>query len=356
MGRVEVKKLNISYKSLHEIGCRALQRVGVPEHDADISIEMLLGADLCGIETHGIQRLPMYISRIRQNLLNARPDIKIEGLAPSISIVSGDDGLGPLVACEGVEEAIRLTRDTGLAFVGCKDSNHLGAMIPYLIKACEEKFICIGGTNSFTTMAPWGGLEKRVGNNPLGIGVPGGDDNHFLLDIAMSASSRGRIRVMEEKGEKLPAGWAVDSKGNPTTDPLEALKGFVLPIGGHKGYGLAIAVDILSGVLTGAGFSTGVKSIMQQSEEPQHIGHFFFTLDPVRFMGWDDFNRRMSELYDILYNTSLVDENSPVILPGEPELALRRTRKKTGLPFPESVLATLNDLANGIYDAPQSRY
>lgn len=350
------KRLNVSYERLHKIGCRALQKVGVPKYDASIAVEMLLGADLCGIETHGIQRLPMYISRIRQNLLNAKPEIKIEHLSSSIGLVSGDNGLGPLVAYKGIEEAIRLTQDTGLAFVGCKDSNHFGAMISYLIKACEEKFICIGGTNAFTTMAPWGGLEKRVGNNPLGIGIPGNDDDHFLLDIAMSVSSRGRIRAMEEKGEKLPESWAVDSAGNPTTDPLEALKGFVLPIGGHKGYGLAVAVDILSGVLTGAGFSTGVKSIMQQSEEPQHIGHFFFTLDPARFMKWDDFTQRVSGLYDILKNTRLVNQNNPIIIPGEPELALKRAGIASGLPFPESALAKLNDVANGIYDKPSPKY
>lgn len=353
---MEVKKLSVSLQTLHEIGCRALKKVGVPEHDASTTIEVLLGADLHGIDTHGIQRLPMYISRIRRDLIKATPDVKIEHLAPSMSLVSGDNGLGPLVAFKGLEEVIRLTRDAGLAFVGCRDSNHLGAMIPYLVRACEEKFICIGGTNAFTTMAPWGGLEKRVGNNPLGIGVPGNDDNHFLLDIAMSVSSRGRIRALEEKGEKLPENWAVDSDGNPTTDPLEALKGFVLPMGGHKGYGLAVAVDILSGVLTGAGFSTGVKSIMQQSEEPQHIGHFFLTLDPARFMEWDDFTRRSSELYDLLKNTRLVNEHNPVIIPGEPEIALARTRKVSGIPIPESALAILNNVAAGIYDEPSSRF
>ena len=132
-------------------------------------------------------------------------------------------------------------------------------------------------------------MGNIVGNNPLAVGVPCEGEDPFVLDMAMSVSSRGRIRQMAEKKQKMPDGWALDRQGRPTTDPMEGLKGVVLPMGQHKGYGLAVVLDILSGVLTGSGFATGVKSLVQQWEEPQHVGHFFIAIDPVRFMPWEEF-------------------------------------------------------------------
>ncbi|MBW2000407.1 MAG: Ldh family oxidoreductase, partial [Deltaproteobacteria bacterium] len=333
--------VSASYDELIGLGVEALNLAGVPSEHARTTTEVLLRADLRGFESHGIQRLLMYVPRLRQKLINPSPNIETLTLAPAIRLVSGDNGLGQVVASRGMSEAIQAARDSGLAFVGCKDSNHFGAAGIYVLNACEEKIIGIAGTNAFPTMAPWGGLEKRVGNNPLAIGIPSGDGNHFVLDIAMSVSSRGRIRMMAEKGESIPEGWALDARGNPTTDPLEALKGFVLPIGRHKGYGLAVAIDILSGVLTGAAFSTGVKSLLQQWEEPQHIGHFFITIDPGRFMPWNDFVQRTRELYKGLKSTKPIDPNAPVLIPGEPEHELERKRMAEGIPIDQATLIKL---------------
>jgi LDH2 family malate/lactate/ureidoglycolate dehydrogenase len=291
----EINEMLVSYDEFFKIGVKILEMVGVPTEDAKITVEVLLCADLRGVDTHGIQRLLMYVPRIRKGLINPRPEIRVEALTPVIKIVHGDDGLGQVVAARGMREAIALAKDSGIAFVGCKDSNHFGAAAPYVLMACDEKMIGIAGTNAFPTMAPWGGLKNLVGNNPLAVGVPFEGNPAFILDIAMSVSSRGRMRHMAEKGEKIPEGWALNSKGRPTTDPLEGLKGLVLPIGLYKGYGLALAVDILSGVLTGAGFSSEVKSLVQQWKEPQHIGHFFIVIDPTRFMSWRNFSDRMKQ-------------------------------------------------------------
>jgi len=354
--RNDFHEMLIPYEELFNIGVNALHLVGVPEIDAKTTTEVLLIADVRGVSTHGIQRLLMYVPRLRKGLINPDPKISIETLAPSIKLVHGDNGLGPVVASKGMQEAIDLAKDTGVAFVGCKDSNHFGAAAPYVLMACREKMIGITGTNAFPTMAPWGGLAKLVGNNPLAIGVPYDGDVPFVLDMAMSVSSRGRMRQMAKKKDKTPEGWAVDSEGKPTTDPMEGLKGFVLPVGTYKGYGLAVAIDILAGVLTGAGFSTGIKSLLQQWEEPQHIGHFFVVIDPARFMTWETFSDRMEQLCELLRNARRIDSQKPILIPGEPEAQIERVSRMNGIPFDVKVFQTLKGLTQGKYDYEISRF
>ena len=348
--------IEISHEELFDYGVEALQRVGVPSQDAQVAVKMLLMADLRGIGTHGIQRLLMYVARIRKGLMNPTPEIEVRTLAPAVKVVHGANGLGPVVAARGMEEAIRLAKDTGVSFVGCRDSNHFGAAGPYALMACQEKMIGIVGTNAFPAMPPTHGLGNLVGNNPLAIGAPCEEEIPFVLDISMSISSRGRIREMAQRGEKIPEGWALDPKGNPTTDPTEGLKGFVLPVGQHKGYGLAVALDILSGVLLGAGFSTGVKSIVQQWDEPQHIGHFFIVIDPVRFMGWEAYSQRVKQMYQILRSAPRVDPEKPVLIPGEPEAQLEKIRREKGIPLAAGVFNSLKGLAKGNYEYETPRF
>jgi len=346
----------VPYEELEEIGIKALELVHVPKADAQVTVNVLLRADLRGIGTHGIQRLLMYIARIRKGLMNPTPEIEVRTLAPAAKVVHGDNGLGPVVAARGMEEAIRLAKDTGVSFVGCRDSNHFGAAGPYALMACQEKMIGIVGTNAFPAMPPSGGLGNLVGNNPLAIGAPCEEEIPFVLDISMSISSRGRIREMAQRGEKIPEGWALGPTGNPTTDPTEGLKGFVLPVGQHKGYGLAVALDILSGVLLGAGFSTGVKSIVQQWNEPQHIGHFFIVIDPVRFMGWEVYSQRMKQMYQILRSAPRIDPGKPVLIPGEPEAQLEKIRREKGIPLAAGVFNSLKGLARGNYEYEIPRF
>ena len=349
MGNKPPDEILIPYGEILEIGIKALEIVGVPTGDAMITVDVLLCADLRGVGTHGIQRLLIYVPRIRKGLINPKPKITVESVAPAMKIVNGNDGLGPVVGTRGIKEAIDLAREFGAAFVGCRSSNHFGAAAPYVLMACREKMIGIAGTNALPTMAPWGGLEKLVGNNPLAIGVPNEGDTPFVLDMAMSVSSRGRMRQMAEKKDKMPEGWAVDSEGKPTTDPLEGLKGFVLPIGSYKGYGLAVAIDILSGVLIGAEFSTGIKSLIQQMEEPQQIGHFFIAIDPARFMPWKAFSNRMKQLCDSMRNARRIDPAKPIFVPGDPEAQMEQDRRAHGIPFESDVFETLKSLAQGKY-------
>jgi LDH2 family malate/lactate/ureidoglycolate dehydrogenase len=198
-------------------------------------------------------------------------------------------------------------------------------------------------------MAAWGGSKNVVGNNPFAIGVPCDGDPDFMLDIALSVSSRGRIRGMAKGKQSIPEGWAVDAKGIPTTDPIEALKGFVLPIGGHKGYGLALAIDLLAGVMTGAGFADGVKSMLQQGDEAQHVGHFMLVIDPVRFMSWDCFAGRTKALRDAMRSAPPLDPKRPIMIPGEPEARIAKKREAEGIPMSEDTFELLKGLTRGQY-------
>ena len=346
----------VSYEELADIGVRALEMVGVPTEDARTTIDVLLYADLRGIDTHGIQRLLMYIPRLRKKLINPAPDIKVETLSPVIRLVSGDDGLGQVVAARGMSEALSVAKEWGAAFVGCKDSSHFGAAAAFVQMACDEKMVSIAATNAFPSMAPWGGLKNMVGNNPFAIGAPCEGEPPFILDIALSVSSRGRIRNMTKGNEKIPEGWAIDSKGISTTDPLEALKGFVLPIGNHKGYGLALAIDIISGVLTGAGFADGVKSLLQQWSEPQHVGHAIVVIDPVRFMPWEMFAERMKQLRQSMRSVPPINPKEPVLTPWEREARIEGQRRQEGIPMAEETFQALKGLTRGQYEYEMPKF
>lgn len=350
------EEINVSCEVLLEIGMKALDRAGVPTLDAKATMDVLLCADLRGVPTHGIHRLLTYVPRLRAGLINPRPDIKIESLAASLKLVHGDNGLGPVVATKGMAAAIDVAKESGIGFAGCRNSNHFGACAPYVLAACNERMIGIVGANAPPTMAPWGGLTKLIGNNPLAVGVPSKGEDPFIIDVAMSNSSRARIFQMAARQEKIPGDWALDPEGRPTTDASEAIKGFVLPIGRHKGYGLAVAIDILCGVLTGGGFSRGVKSLAEQWDEAQDIGHFFISIDVSRFMPWETFSDRMRELLDGLRGAQPVHPDEPVLIPGERGGRTERDRRLNGIPVGSELLENLKGLSEGRYDYPVPKF
>ncbi len=346
----------VSYDHLLELGVKALKLVGVPDPDAKTTMDVLLCSDLRGVPTHGVQRLLTYVPRLRDRLINPNPELVVDSLAPSLKVIHGDNGLGPVVGTKGMLESINLARDSGIAFVGCRNSNHFGACAPYVLMACREGMIGIVGANAAPTMAPWGGLTKRIGNNPLAIGVACEGDHPFVIDVAMSNSSRARIFQMAARKEKIPGDWALDSEGRPTTDPSEAIKGFVLPIGRHKGYGLAVAIDILCGVLIGGAFSQGVKSLAEHWDKPQNIGHFFITIDAGRFMPSVEFSERMRELFRGLRGAQRIEQEEPILVPGERGGKSQRSRRLNGIPIAPQLLETLKGLAQGNYDYDVPRF
>jgi len=259
---------SISIQTATELSASAFVSQGMSASDATASVWPLMEAEMMGITTHGLNRVPIYAQRLRLGGINPRATVVTERRAPALALIDGGNATGTLVATRALDIGLEIVAETGIAHVGCRYSNHCGALMPYGLKACDAGYVLLAGTSASTTMAPWGGSEVRVGNNPFCMAAPISDSPHFLLDMAMSVAARGKIRAARSAGLAIPTGWAVDKQGQPTTDPAAALEGFLAPMGGHKGSGMSQAIDILSGVLNGAQFLSGIPSWMENPEIP----------------------------------------------------------------------------------------
>ena len=337
----------IDVPSLTQLSADAFRNAGLSFGDAEFSARILVDADMMGLSTHGVVRIPVYADRMRRGGVDPNAVVSVDKRAPSLAIVHGNNGLGTVVGSRALEAALAMVAEIGIAYVGCRNSNHFGALAPYGLNACDAGFILIAGTNASTTMAPWGGKETRIGNNPLCIAAPCADGIHIILDMAMSVAARGKIRAAQKAGVPIPEGWATDGSGAPTTDASEALAGFLLPVGGHKGSGLSVAVDILSGVLTGASFLSDVSSWSENPDAPSGVGHFFLLIDPEKLLGPDAFAVAMDRFKSIVLSTPPASSTSPVVLPGQREQERRRAAKKDGVRVPGDLLASIKQLARG---------
>lgn len=339
--------VTLARDDLYRLAVAALTAAGVRERHAAWTADILVEGDLMGLGTHGVLRLLLYCERLRLKGINPDAEIALERRAPSLALVDGDDGLGPAVSMTALEAALEMAAETGIAYVGCRRSNHFGALAPYGLKACERGFVMIAGTNASPTIAPWGGREARLGNNPMAVAAPCPQPPHFLLDMAMSVAARGKIRKALAEGKPIPEGWAVDAAGLPTTDPQAALGGFLLPFGGHKGSGLSQAVDLLSAVLSGARFLTDITPWTDSPELPSGTGHFFLLIDPQRLLGAEAYAAAMARFSDIVRTTPAADAAQPVQLPGEREQLRRDKALAEGVELPADLLAKIEALAQG---------
>jgi LDH2 family malate/lactate/ureidoglycolate dehydrogenase len=244
--------------------------------------------------------------------------------------------------------AMEAASECGVGMAFARQSNHFGPISPYGLIAAEAGYASIIGSNATTTIAPWGGTDARVGNSPVGFAVPNPGGAHFLLDMAMSVVARAKIRNALKAGQEIPDTWATDAAGTPTTSPKAALDGFLLPIGGHKGYGLALMVDLFAGLLSNAAYLTHVKSWVDAPDEPQNLGHFFLLIDTRRLGSTQWLAERMNDFAQILHGSAPADPARPVIQPGEIELAKMARQKAEGIVLSPDVL----ELLRGHADAP----
>ena len=337
----------INVASLTQLSVDAFRNAGLSVDDAEISARILVDADMMGLSTHGVVRIPVYTNRLLRGGVDPNAVVSVDRPAPSLAVIDGNNGLGTVVGGKALEVALEIVAETGLVYVGCRNSNHFGALAPYGLRACDAGYVLIAGTNASMTMAPWGGTETRIGNNPLCIAAPCADGIHIILDMATSVAARGKIRAAQKAGSPIPEGWATDGSGIPTTDPSEALAGFLLPVGGHKGSGLSMAMDILSGVLTGARFLSDVSSWSENPDAPSGVGHFFLLIDPDKLLGPDAFAAAMDRFKSIVLSTPSASSTSPVVLPGQREQERRRAAKEDGVRVPADLLASIKQLARG---------
>jgi len=302
---------------LEALATRALQGLGLTAANAATAARILVMGDLFGHATHGVLRLESYGDRIRNGAISATAQPLVEEAAPAIARVDGNGAVGPLVGTVALEAAMGRARELGVGIAFVRNGNHFGAIAPYCYLAAQQGFATIIGSNASITIAPSGGREERLGNNPLGIGVPRPGGDPIILDMAMSVVARGKIRAAVKKGVDIPSTWATDRQGRPTTDPKQALDGFLLPFGGYKGYGLALMVDLFAGLLSGAAYLTRVQSWSDHPEKAQDLGHFFIVID-TRVLGADDWlSQRIEDFAHILRSTPRSAPDVPVRLPGE---------------------------------------
>jgi LDH2 family malate/lactate/ureidoglycolate dehydrogenase len=276
--------------------------------------------------------------------------LKITEKTPVAAHLDGDNGFGFIVACKGMEDAIRRASTYGIGIVTADHSNHFGMAATYVIQALEAGMISLVFTNSAKQMPPFGGKETLLGISPFAAGAPSKNEVPYILDMAPSVVAKGKIRKAARRGEKIPLGWAYDKDGKPTEDAEAALNGSMAPIGGPKGSGIAILMDIMSGVLSGAAFGGEVGDQYKEAR-PQNVGHCFIAIKPDIFMSSDDFRSRMDTLAERVHGVTPADGFKEVLFPGEPEHRLAVERSTQGLPYADAEKAMFDDLAKK-YDVP----
>jgi LDH2 family malate/lactate/ureidoglycolate dehydrogenase len=313
-------------------------RLDVPQEDAGIVAHHLVEADLRGVHSHGVIRVPTYVTGLKAGRINPRPNLEVVEDNGGQVIMDGDFGLGQLTAFRANELAIERGREHGMAAVALRRSTHCGAMAYYAIRARAAGLIGLAITNAGMNMTPTGGTQKIIGNNPFAMAVPTTRAWPMVLDMATSVVAGGKLDVARSKGEPIPLGWARDKDGNPTTDPVAARQGSLEPVGGYKGYGMAIMLDVLAGVLSGGRFGGMLGT------EGGHggMGQFFMTIDVSRFMPLDQFKARMDELIDQIHASEKAPGVDRIYVAGEIEYDLQSAREQAGVPIEESVLASLD--------------
>jgi LDH2 family malate/lactate/ureidoglycolate dehydrogenase len=316
--------------------------LGLPRADAAVVADCLVKANLRGLDSHGVARIPIYAKRLRLGLVNPRPTLALTQVAPSAAHLDGDDGMGMVVGTRAMGKAVALARETGVGLVGVRRSTHYGMAAYYVLQAVAADCIGFAFTNSSPGMAPYGGTKPILGVNPLAVGVPAGSWPPIIVDMAMSVIARGKMRLAGMHGEAIPEGLGVDAQGRPTTDGMAVFGGgAVHPFGGPKGSALAIWMEIMGGVLTGAAFAGEMKSLYEDFSGPQRIGHVFMAIRPNLFVSLTEFKARMDTMIERFKDSGPADGFDEVLMPGEPEARREAERLRTGIPLTAEVLASL---------------
>lgn len=315
--------------------------LGVSEHRAALLARCLVEADLRGVSSHGVMRIPVYVRRMQEGLTDIASEVAVLRDYPATALLDGKNIIGQVACEQAMELAIQKAGACGIGCVGLRGSNHSGTCGHYSDMAAQRNMIGFSFVNTTPLVAVHGGTHKAVGNNPLSIAIPAKVHDNIVLDMACSVA-QGKIEMLQKAGKGIPQGWAVDENGQATTDAAKALRGVLLPIAGPKGSGLAIAIDVLCGILTGAGVGAEIHHL--NDPVPQNLGALFIAIDIAKFEELDPFLSRVDQYIDYLKSTAVHEEK--ILMPGEHESALKRERLANGIPVQEAVLAELNALAN----------
>lgn len=324
----------------------ALQAEKVPAKDANIVANLMVQSDLAGADGHGIFRLPAYLKRIRAGGINLKPNIHIEREQGATALINGDNALGHLVMNRAVELAIEKVKKYSVCWIGSHYGNHSGAASVYVRKLAEQGYVgiymAVGNANH---MAPWGGIDLLLSTNPIAIAVPAGSGPTVLLDIATTVAAYGKIKVAAQKGELIPEGWMIDRQGKPITDPKKSAEGSLLPIGGYKGYGLAIMIGLLAGALNNAAVGKGTIDFNAHHDLVTNTGQTIIAVDPSAFGDSAEFIGRVTTLVNDLKNSATLPGVNEIHVPGEGAANTMMRRLQKGIPISPELLEALNACA-----------
>lgn len=330
---------------LRQFGTFALQSLGVPSKDASLVVDSLIQAELWGHSSHGLLRFPWYYERVKNKAMRAVAQTEFVVDSGPICVIDAQDSIGQVITDFACQQAALRAQQFGVAAIGIRNSNHFGTAMYFTRALAKQGFVAILTTNASPSMAPWGGSKKVLGNNPWSIAAPYGE-RVVALDMANTVVARGKIYAALEKQTDIPDDWAISKDGKRTTDPAEAINGVVLPMGQHKGYAITFMMDVLSGVLTGSNFATGVNGPYNPTAK-SGAGHFLIAIDVEKFRDVDDFNKSIEQLVGEVKSSPKAEGFSEIFYPGELEDKSEEVnRKLLGLKIFDSTLSDLKKIAD----------
>ncbi len=342
---------------LRNFSAAVFRHFGVPEDDAELASRVLATSDLRGIESHGVARLHTYYDMLELGRINPRPNVRIVRESASTATVDGDNGLGLVVGPKANAIAMAKAAEAGSGWVSVRNTNHFGIAGYYVLQALERDLIGWAMTNSTKLVAPLWGAERMLGTNPIAIAFPGLEEPPIVIDLATCAAAYGKVEIALRAGERIPEGWAIDREGRVTTEPQKMIDGgAILPLGsdrergGHKGYALAMMVDVLSAVLSGANWGPFTPPFALRQEVPARsvgkgIGHFFGALRIDAFLDPLEFKRQIDDLVRTFRATKPAPGTSGPLIPGDPEREAERIRSVEGIPLVGPVVEELLDVS-----------
>jgi len=349
MDKNEIRR--VSFDDLKNFCKQAYMKADVPQDEAEIVADLLVRSDLRGIETHGVTRLPIYIQRLKKGFVRAHCQLTIVKEKGPTAFLEAHGSMGHIAAYRGMEKAIQKAEENGIGFVSVKDSGHFGVAGLFPMMALKKDFIGYIVSNSAPMMFPWGGKERIIGNNPLAYAFPADQYLPVVLDFSLSVVSSGKLILCRKKGEKIPLGWAVDKEGVPTEDPYEGYEGggSLAPVGGHKGYGLVLAHEMLTAVLTGGKWTKNIKSLYE--EDPSRIQgtcHSFMALDPDCFMGREEFKKNVDRYIKSIKESAKAKGAQEILVPGEPEYRTETQFLQDGIPLAPNTVKEITTLGKSL--------
>src|ERR1700682_3271965 len=337
----------IGITELKRFVTRALESVGIPPEDATQVAALMAEADARGGRAPGGCRLPQDVKQIQSGGINSRPNIRILSDRVGTALLDGDNALGHLVMKRAAELAIEKARHSGIGWVGTRRSNHAGpAQLYARMPAAQDMIVlyfCVGNAN---LLPPWGGTEVLLSTNPIAIAVPGSKHPSIVLDMATTNTAFGKIRLKAQRGESMPEGWVIDREGKPLTDPRRASEGFLLPIGGPKGYGLALMIGLIAGTLNGGAFGRDVIDYTTDSKTASNTGQSIVAVDIAMFADVQAFKQKVDELWEVMKSSPTLPGVDEVRLPGERSEQLYRDRMALGVPLGAELRKVLEELAD----------